>query len=59
MALEDGSAATQWQHDPNEPRYCTCNDVSYGEMVGCDNEDVSGLLMYCAFAEVYWHLSHC
>jgi inhibitor of growth protein 3 len=23
--------------DPNEPRYCICHDVSYGEMVGCDN----------------------
>ena len=23
--------------DPNEPRYCLCNQVSYGEMVGCDN----------------------
>lgn len=28
-----------WQPDPNEPRYCLCNQVSYGEMVGCDNED--------------------
>ena len=25
--------------DPNEPRYCLCNQVSYGEMVGCDNTD--------------------
>lgn len=23
--------------DPNEPTYCICNRVSYGEMVGCDN----------------------
>lgn len=30
-----------WQPDPNEPRYCLCNQVSYGEMVGCDNRDVS------------------
>ena len=27
--------------DPNEPRYCICNQVSYGDMVACDNEDVS------------------
>ncbi|KAI8620512.1 the Ing1 Phd finger in complex with A histone H3k4me3 peptide, partial [Chytriomyces sp. MP71] len=20
--------------DPNEPRYCVCNGVSYGEMIG-------------------------
>ncbi|XP_033107280.1 inhibitor of growth protein 1-like [Anneissia japonica] len=25
--------------DPDEPRYCLCNQVSYGEMVGCDNKD--------------------
>jgi len=25
--------------DPNEPRYCYCNQVSYGVMVGCDNEE--------------------
>ncbi|ELT96557.1 hypothetical protein CAPTEDRAFT_180978 [Capitella teleta] len=37
--VDEGSGTTQWQHDPNEPRYCTCNDVSYGEMVGCDNDD--------------------
>ncbi|CAG8508703.1 3685_t:CDS:2, partial [Acaulospora morrowiae] len=24
--------------DPNEPLYCYCNNVSYGEMVACDNE---------------------
>lgn len=28
-----------WTYDPNEPRYCICNQVSYGEMVGCDNQD--------------------
>ncbi|KYR01094.1 PHD zinc finger-containing protein [Tieghemostelium lacteum] len=25
--------------DPNEPTYCICNSVSYGEMVGCENAD--------------------
>lgn len=25
--------------DPNEPTYCLCNQVSYGEMIGCDNSD--------------------
>ncbi|XP_041842486.1 inhibitor of growth protein 2 [Melanotaenia boesemani] len=24
--------------DPNEPTYCLCEQVSYGEMIGCDNE---------------------
>jgi hypothetical protein len=26
--------------DPNEPTYCTCGRVSFGEMIGCDNPDV-------------------
>ena len=26
--------------DPNEPTYCLCNQVSYGEMVACDNPNV-------------------
>ncbi|KAI8138762.1 hypothetical protein BJV82DRAFT_522916 [Fennellomyces sp. T-0311] len=25
--------------DPNEPRYCICNQVSYGDMVACDGEN--------------------
>lgn len=25
--------------DPNEPTYCLCSQVSYGEMIGCDNAD--------------------
>lgn len=32
------STSSEWACDPNEPRYCLCNQVSYGEMVGCDNE---------------------
>jgi hypothetical protein len=27
--------------DPNEPRYCLCNQVSYGEMICCDNPNCS------------------
>ena len=23
--------------DKNEPRYCYCNGVSYGDMIKCDN----------------------
>jgi hypothetical protein len=23
--------------DPNEPIYCFCRNVAYGEMIGCDN----------------------
>ncbi|KAF4079783.1 hypothetical protein AMELA_G00182210 [Ameiurus melas] len=35
----DSSGQVDWTYDPNEPRYCICNQVSYGEMVGCDNQD--------------------
>ncbi|XP_068442605.1 inhibitor of growth protein 3 [Clinocottus analis] len=40
-ALPEAEASSQvdWTYDPNEPRYCICNQVSYGEMVGCDNTD--------------------
>lgn len=27
--------------DPNEPTYCYCGQVSYGEMIACDNPEVS------------------
>ena len=37
----DNNGAPDWTYDPNEPRYCICNNVSYGEMIACDNEDVS------------------
>lgn len=26
--------------DPNEPTYCFCNQVSFGEMIACDNPNV-------------------
>ena len=35
-----GTPEQEW-YDPSEPRYCICNQVSYGDMVACDNEDVS------------------
>jgi hypothetical protein len=25
--------------DPDEPKYCICRGVSYGEMIACDNKD--------------------
>ncbi|XP_064405923.1 inhibitor of growth protein 3-like [Halichondria panicea] len=39
----DGEPGGDWIGfvDPNEPRYCLCNQVSYGEMVGCDNPECS------------------
>ena len=41
-AIVPPAAGEVWEEiDPNEPRYCLCGGVSYGEMVGCDNDDVS------------------
>jgi inhibitor of growth protein 3 len=37
--LDESGQSTDWTYDPNEPRYCICNQVSYGDMVACDNED--------------------
>ncbi|TFK52000.1 hypothetical protein OE88DRAFT_1658747 [Heliocybe sulcata] len=31
--------ALETMANPDEPRYCFCNQVSYGEMIACDNED--------------------
>ena len=25
--------------DPNEPVYCICRQIAYGEMIACDNEE--------------------
>lgn len=30
---------TKDEHSNNEPTYCYCNQVSFGEMVGCDGDD--------------------
>lgn len=30
---------TELAVDPDEPTYCICNSISYGEMIGCDNEE--------------------
>ncbi|KAH8395185.1 hypothetical protein KR222_006721, partial [Zaprionus bogoriensis] len=37
LVLEQSNEG-EWSYDPNEPRYCTCNQVSYGDMVACDND---------------------
>ena len=38
-------AAKYWSRDmpvdPNEPIYCNCRRVAYGEMICCDNNEVS------------------
>lgn len=48
----------EWTYDPNEPRYCICNQVSYGDMVACDNDVVSrrrgGELWFFLAAQEEW-----
>lgn len=48
----------EWTYDPNEPRYCLCNQVSYGDMVACDNEDVSIYILkhFYAFTDQYKYI---
>ncbi|CAO3563459.1 unnamed protein product [Mortierella alpina] len=33
-----GSGVIAMDIDPNEPLYCICQQVSFGDMVGCDND---------------------
>ncbi|KAL2097463.1 hypothetical protein ACEWY4_006670 [Coilia grayii] len=35
---EREASPVEFPIDPNEPTYCLCEQVSYGEMIGCDNE---------------------
>lgn len=35
---EDSSREGDDEDDESEPRYCYCNQVSFGEMVACDND---------------------
>lgn len=45
----------EWAPDPNEPRYCLCNQVSYGDMVACDNPEV--IIVYIIFVGFMFSLS--
>ncbi|KAJ9695670.1 hypothetical protein PVL29_010912 [Vitis rotundifolia] len=36
--------------DPNEPTYCVCHQVSFGDMIACDNENVSHYFLCISFA---------
>ncbi|KAI8371387.1 uncharacterized protein BYT42DRAFT_66025 [Radiomyces spectabilis] len=38
-AINGHRALTELEIDPNEPRYCYCNQVSFGDMVACDGEN--------------------
>jgi hypothetical protein len=51
--VDEHGEPVNWQDDPNEPRYCLCNQVSYGEMVGCDNDDVSSNVLIYILCKVW------
>ena len=33
--------------DPDEPTYCICNQVSYGTMIACENDEVCTIHVDC------------
>ncbi|CAJ0756153.1 1534_t:CDS:2, partial [Entrophospora sp. SA101] len=51
--------------DPNEPVYCICRQVSFGEMIGCDGENcpIEWFHLDCvdlkAVPEGRWYCEHC
>ena len=44
-ALEHNGVLPELEIDPNEPKYCYCNQVSFGDMVACDGENVMFLFI--------------
>ena len=45
LSMTNPSDVLDMPVDPNEPTYCLCHQVSYGEMIGCDNPDVSSIII--------------
>ena len=45
LSIAHASDVLDMPVDPNEPTYCICRQVSYGEMIGCDNPDVSSTVV--------------
>ncbi|KAI8922422.1 inhibitor of growth proteins N-terminal histone-binding-domain-containing protein [Powellomyces hirtus] len=39
LASKDKAGVLDLPIDPNEPTYCMCNQVSFGDMIACDNDD--------------------
>ncbi|ORX81456.1 hypothetical protein K493DRAFT_411962 [Basidiobolus meristosporus CBS 931.73] len=38
-SLDQGVKRQELGIDPNEPTYCYCNQISFGEMIACDNDN--------------------
>lgn len=51
--------------DPDEPTYCICNSISYGDMIGCDNEECQiewfhfGCVNLTHKPKGKWYCPHC
>jgi len=41
VSASSGGEVLDMPVDPNEPTYCICHQVSYGQMIACDNPEVS------------------
>ena len=56
LSMTNPSDVLDMPVDPNEPTYCLCHQVSYGEMIGCDNPDVSivKVLTFWGSAVAWW-----
>lgn len=39
LTPQEPTLAVDMPLDPNEPKYCTCHQVSFGEMIACDNKE--------------------
>jgi hypothetical protein len=44
-----GVTTHETESDINEPTYCYCNQVSFGDMIACDSENVGKALFYNIF----------
>ena len=53
LSIAHASDVLDMPVDPNEPTYCICRQVSYGEMIGCDNPDVSFTVLSSVYSPVY------
>ncbi|KAI9026630.1 hypothetical protein CLU79DRAFT_833514 [Phycomyces nitens] len=68
VAKQHAEAVISMSHlpiDPNEPLYCYCHQVSFGEMVACDNEecDIEWFHIECVGLKVppkgKWYCRNC
>lgn len=47
FAVLAGAGVADMPVDPYEPKYCFCNQVSFGKMIECDNPGVNIFISIC------------